>query len=93
MGVKSTKTIKPDKTTKTVKPTKPAKTDKTDCFAYKSKECIALNKKSCDGCNFYKTTAEVKADREKAVVRIATLDIETQKRIAKAYFGGNDGSL
>ena len=71
-----------------------AKPDKTDCFAYKPRSCIALTKKNCDGCNFYKTEAEVKAAREKAMARISTLDPETQERIANAYYGGGkDGSL
>ncbi|WP_350343243.1 hypothetical protein PRVXT_002535 [Proteinivorax tanatarense] len=69
---------------KTIKP------DKTDCFAYHPDKCIALTKKNCDGCRFYKTSAEVKADREKAMAKIRTLDIETQERIAS---GGKDGSL
>lgn len=79
---------------KSIKPAKSTKVDKTDCFAYKPRECVALTKKNCDGCSFYKTKAEVKAAREKAMARIITLDIETQGRIARAYFGGdNDGSL
>lgn len=79
---------------KLIKPAKPNKTDKTDCFAYHPTKCVALTKKNCGGCSFYKTSAKVKADREKAVVRISTLDQETQDRIARSYFGGDDdGSL
>ena len=73
---------------------KPNKSDKTDCFAYQPTKCVARTKKNCDGCTFYKTAAAVKADREKAMARIATLDEETQERIARVYFGGGkDGSL
>ena len=85
------KTIKPNKPAKTTKPTKP---DKIDCFAYQPTKCVALTKKNCNGCTFYKTTSAVKADREKAMNRIITLDIETQDIIARDYFGGGkDGSL
>lgn len=77
-----------------VKSIKPTKTNKTDCFAYKPRECVALTKKNCDGCSFYKTKAEVEAAREKAMARISSLDLETQGRIATAYFDGDsDGAL
>lgn len=66
------------------------KVDKTDCFAYKPRSCVALNKKNCKGCRFYKTKEEVKAGRKKAMERISTLNPETQEWIDRAYFGGDD---
>ncbi|MBP2028866.1 hypothetical protein J2Z35_002704 [Acetoanaerobium pronyense] len=79
---------------KSIKSAKPTKPDKTDCFAYQPTKCVALTKNNCNGCTFYKTASALKADREKAMTRIITLDIEIQDKIARDYFGGGkDGSL
>lgn len=77
-----------------VKSIKQIKVEKIDCFAYQPTKCVALTKKNCNGCTFYKTASALKADREKAMNRIITLGIETQDKIARDYFGGGkDGSL
>ena len=73
---------------------KATKADKTDCFAYKPKKCVALNKKQCSGCRFYKTEEQVKTERKKAMERILSLDEDTRNHITGTYFGGdNDGRI
>ena len=44
------------------------------CFADKGKKCSALTFKNCNGCNFYKSQEQHKADVGKATKRIKTLD-------------------
>ena len=64
------------------------KREKRDCFAYKPRECVALKKKNCNGCTFYKTEAEVKAAREKALARINSLPNNQKTHIKSAYLKG-----
>lgn len=61
---------------------------KYDCFAYDSyrKTCPPLVQMRCEGCAFYKTVEQHKADRRKATARIKTLSKSTQAFIHGKYF-------
>jgi hypothetical protein len=61
-----------------------------ECFAYKKGECLALKVPVCKGekCSFYKTKEKAEEDRKKAIDRIKTLDVITQRRIIDNYYGG-----
>lgn len=57
------------------------------CFADKAEDyCSALKEKECDGCPFFKTVEQAKKDREKALLRINSLDQETKTKIYDKYF-------
>lgn len=57
------------------------------CFADKAEDyCSALKEKECDGCPFFKTVAQAKKDRAKALQRIESLDLETRTYIYDKYF-------
>ena len=59
---------------------------KTDCFGYGDKGlCLALREQKCAGCAFYKTTEQVKTERENAKRRIESLDSDQQLYIADKY--------
>lgn len=59
-----------------------------DCFAYVNGKCSALETKDCDGCSFYKTKEQYEMDRQKALERIRSLNVERQKYIFEKYYGG-----
>jgi len=56
-----------------------------DCFAYKSKKCIALKRKKCEGCVFYKPRTLHEIDIEKAKLRIAGLDVSIRDYVLSKY--------
>ena len=58
------------------------------CFADKDSYCSALNKKKCEGCNFFRTEEDVQASRCIAKKRIESLDDTTQDYIYGKYFKG-----
>lgn len=60
-----------------------------NCFAYNKEKriCVALKKKECEGCNFYKTREEAEQGREKAIKRIKSLDKNTRDQIIETYYG------
>ena len=52
---------------------------KKDCFAYNAKNgmCTALTVCACEGCTFYKTSAEAKASREELTDYLKSYGIES----------------
>lgn len=60
-----------------------------ECFALRRGRCSVLNVKKCNDsdCSFFKTEAQLKEDRKKALKHISSLDEVTQRHIAESYYG------
>lgn len=61
------------------------------CFGNNGKNgCRILAVKGCpgDGCSFFKTESQHRADKQKAYRRLAALDKLEQRHIAEKYYGG-----
>lgn len=57
-----------------------------NCAFDNGTNCIALNEKQCELCQFRKTTDELLAGRQKAEKRISTLPKTTQTYIKRKYY-------
>ena len=64
---------------------------KETCFANRRGRCTILNVNGCKDtkCSFYKTEAQLKEDRLKALKRIRSLDQYTRMNIIETYYKGN----
>ena len=58
------------------------------CFADKDSYCSALNKKKCEGCNFFRTEEDLEESKNRAMKRIDSLSKTTQDYIYGKYFKG-----
>jgi hypothetical protein len=43
------------------------------CHFDRGGHCVALSRKNCDGCNFFKTTEQADADRQRAEERLVRI--------------------
>ena len=59
-----------------------------ECFAFKHGECKVLTATHCEGCSFYKSKAQMKADSAKAMESIRNMPLGMQLHIADKYYGG-----
>ncbi len=59
-----------------------------NCAFNNGDNCVALTKKECEGCAFYKTREELVEGRRKATERINGLPGALQTRISNKYYSG-----
>jgi hypothetical protein len=62
--------------------------DSSECFSLEKGECTALKAMKCNGCSFYKTKEQNKADCEKALKRISTLGVGIIRHVMDKYYNG-----
>jgi hypothetical protein len=57
------------------------------CGLENGDSCFALNLKNCDGCNFFKTSEQLKEDRQAVAERLKEKGLYEQMRKKYPYFG------
>lgn len=62
-----------------------------ECAFDRGNECVALERKKCEGCRFRKTKEELMAGRQKFFARLPLLPRVERIHILETYYGVNKG--